>query len=130
MTRLLVAIALCCPSFLFCQTGTIRGQVTDARTGDPLVGVNIIIVGSKPGHGAASDMNGMFMMTRIPPGEYVVRASYLEYQTVTLRNVRVAAGQTTETDLAMRREGEEEPVGDTLVVQKDTSRVSPSGMAK
>jgi len=134
MTGYLVAFLLGIPLLLFGQTGSIRGQVTDARTGEPLVGANIIIVGSKPGHGAATDMNGMFLIHKIPPGEYVLRATYIDYQTFTIQNVNVIAGQATETNIALRREGDPEPVidkaVDTLVVQKDTTKQPPAGGEK
>ena len=124
MVKIVLAALLFVPAALFSQTGAIRGQVTDARTGDPLIGANVIIVGSKPGHGAASDLNGMFLMHKVPPGEYTVRASYVDYLTVTLQNVKVNAGQTTEVRIAMRKEGEATvaEAADTLVAQKDTTK--------
>lgn len=108
MTRLLVAILLLVPSMLYCQTGSIRGEVTDARTGEYLVGANIIVVGSKPGFGAATDVNGMFLIRKLPPGEYVLRASYVDYVTNTIQNVKIAAGQTIEVSFKMLVEVEAE----------------------
>ncbi len=134
MTRFVVAIFLLVPLTLFSQTGSIRGQVTDARTGEPLVGANIIVVGSKPGHGAASDMNGMFLIHKIPQGEYVLRAFYLGYQTMTIREVKVSTGQTTEASFPMRAEGDSEPVteksGESAVVDEDTTNQPAAGTAK
>ncbi len=139
MLRTLVAVLLFIPSVLFCQTssipfGSIRGQVTDARSGEPLIGVNIIVVGSKPGHGAASDMNGMFRMNKIPPGEYVVKAVYIDYQSVTLQKVKVEAGQTTDADFAMRKEGDTEPVVEKTVAdtvaKKDSTKEAAADSVK
>ena len=45
-------------SFLIAQNGSISGRVTDADTGDPLVGANVIIVGTNLG--AATDINGEY----------------------------------------------------------------------
>lgn len=126
ITGCFIIFLLLAPSALFSQTGSIRGQVTDARTGEVLVGANVIIVGSKPGRGAASDMNGMYVIYKLTPGEYTVQATYLEYLTITMHDVKVLAGQTTETNFAMRREGDSEPVAkeapDTLVVQRDSTK--------
>jgi hypothetical protein len=134
MTRFVVAISLLVPITLFSQTGSIRGQVTDARTGEPLVGANVIVVGSKPGHGAASDMNGMFLIHKIPQGEYVLRALYLGYQTMTIREVKVSTGQTTEANFPMQAEGESEPVteksSESAVVDEDTTNQPAAGTAK
>lgn len=109
MTRYVVLLLLLIPSALLCQTGSIRGQVTDARSGEPLIGANVVIVGSRPGHGAASDMNGMFRMNKIPPGEYVVKVTYIDYETLTLQHVVVEAGKTAEANFALRKEGDTEP---------------------
>ncbi len=134
MTKSLILSLFFIPLTLYCQTGAIRGEVTDARTGESLIGANVIIVGSKPGHGAATDMNGMFLIHKLPPGEYVVRVSYLDYQTITMSDVKVNADQTTETTFAMHKEGDTVPVAgkavDTLLVQKDTSMSRPSGTAR
>jgi hypothetical protein len=133
MSRYIIAIMILAPVTLFGQTGGIRGQVTDARTGEPLVGANVVVVGSKPGYGAASDMNGMFLMNKLPPGEYTVRASYVDYLTFTIQNVKVTAGQTTEISLDMRKEGDPgsvEKAVDTLAVEKDTVSPPSSGSLK
>jgi hypothetical protein len=130
MLRSLVFVVLSIPSLLFCQTGSIRGQVTDARTGEPLVGANVVIVGLKPGHGAATDVNGMFRMNKVPPSEYVVRASYIDYETVTIQNVKVTDGETKETNFTMRREGDPGPAAgngvDSLDALGGTERKMPA----
>ena len=137
MTRYLVAILLLVSTVLlvpetFAQTGSIRGQVTDARTGDPLVGANIIIVGLRPGHGAASDLNGMYLLHKLEPGEYSVRISYMDYQTSVTEHVKVSADQTTELNVALRKEGEAEPAAqksaDTTRNQSDSSKQASSGL--
>jgi hypothetical protein len=130
MIKSLISGLLLLPCTLVGQTGGIRGQVTDARSGEALVGANVVVVGSKPGHGAASDMNGMYLIHKLPPGEYVLRVSYLDYQTITLQNVKVNASQTTEANVAMRKEGDTEPVAsaavDTFAVRKDTTKGLPA----
>ncbi len=134
MTRFVVAILLFVPSIVFCQTGSIRGQVTDARSGEPLIGANVIVVGSRPGHGAATDMNGMFRMNKIPPGDYVVRASYIDYETLTMQNVKVEAGQTAEVNFVMRKEGDTEPAAEKAVdgcaAKKDSTRDAAADSVK
>jgi hypothetical protein len=134
MIKMLAVLAVLVSTTVAAQTGSVRGQVTDARTGEVLVGANIIVVDSRPGHGAATDLNGMYLMARIPPGEYAVRASYLDYQTVTAQSVNVAIGHATEVNFALRKEGEEAPVdkkpADTLSVPGDSTRQVSAGSAK
>jgi hypothetical protein len=128
MSKTLIAFFLILPAMAFSQTGSIRGQVTDARTGEPLVGANVIVIGSKPGYGAATDVSGMFLIYKLPLGEYVLKASYVDYQSVIIQNVNVSDGITTEVNFTMRAEGEPEPVvvkaGDSTVVQRDTTKAN------
>ena len=49
---------LCFPFFLSAQTGTIRGKVVDASTGQALMGTSIQVVGTNTG--AITDENGEF----------------------------------------------------------------------
>lgn len=56
---------------------TISGIVTDAITGEPLIGANIILM--KTSMGASSDMNGKFLISRVLPGNYTIRVSYIGY---------------------------------------------------
>jgi len=80
-------------------TGKIAGNVTDEKTGKSLAGVNIEIVAS--GFGAATDAEGFYFINNIPPGSYTLRASYLGYNTVEIKNVKVSVDQTTEINIAM-----------------------------
>jgi hypothetical protein len=134
MIRHLVPIFLFIPAVVLCQTGDIRGQVTDAHSGDALVGARITIESSKPGHGAATDLNGMFLIRKLPPGEYTVKAAYVDYKTITQQHVTVGAGQTTEISFAMRKEGDPEPADnksvDTLSMQKGSTTQDSSGAIK
>ena len=44
-------------------TGKLSGIIKDAHTGEPLVGANVIIVGTN--FGAAADINGDFVLLNI-----------------------------------------------------------------
>lgn len=95
---LILFILFAC-SFLFAQTGRISGKITDKTTGEPLIGANIIIIGTS--YGAASDVNGDYIVRQVPPGNYSVRSSYIGYQDVTISNLRVVAGLTTDQDFQL-----------------------------
>lgn len=56
----------------------LSGTVTDASTGDPLIGANVIIMGTSLG--AATDLYGAYRIVAIPNGEYTVRVSYVGYE--------------------------------------------------
>ena len=46
--------------------GKIVGQVTDKNTGDPLIGVNVMIEGTDLG--AATDVDGSYIILNVLPG--------------------------------------------------------------
>ena len=90
-------------------TGKIAGRITDTNTAEPLIGANIMIcekvvddriVELSPAEqqGTASDLNGEYFIVRVNPGIYSLRISYIGYQTVMLRDVRVSADLTTRID--------------------------------
>lgn len=105
------------------QSGRLEGTVLDARTGEPLTGVNIII--EELVMGAATDLNGYFTVINIRPGNYTVKATYIGFTTVTLTNVRININQTTTVDIRLREEvfqGEEVMVvAERPIVQRDVS---------
>ena len=53
-------------------TGKISGIVLDAKTGEPLVGCNIVVENTQLG--AATDQDGYFFIINMKPGLYTVSA--------------------------------------------------------
>ncbi len=102
-------------------TGKIAGLVTDASTGEPLAGVNILIEGTSMG--GATDVDGLFYIINIPPGEYSVMATMIGYTSVLQEQVRVIVDRTTGTDFELSSavlEGETVVViAERPLVQKD-----------
>ena len=68
-------------------TGKIAGRVTDSESGDGLPGTNVIIKGTNLG--AATDLDGNFTILNVPPGLYTVQFSFIGYQPVHVKDVRV-----------------------------------------
>ena len=83
-------------------TGKIAGTVTDAETGEPLPGINIIIEGTTLG--AATDINGDYVINNISPGSYNVIASGVGFQKKKFVNVKVSVDFTTQLDFEMSTE--------------------------
>ena len=73
-------------------TGKISGTVTDQSNGEPLPGVNVLVVGTTMG--AATDINGNYFIVNVPPGFYSVRATMMGFTTVTVTEVKVNIDQT------------------------------------
>ena len=90
-------------SFTFSQSGRISGKVTDQQTGEPLIGANIIVLGTSLG--AATDVNGEYLITNLSAGQYKVKASYIGYQDVTINDVLVTSGLTTRLNFELQPTG-------------------------
>ena len=73
-------ILLCLnPQSLAAQTGTISGEVTDARAGESLPGATVLIKGTT--QGASADIDGRYTLRRVAVGEQVIVFSYMGYAT-------------------------------------------------
>ncbi|MDH3268612.1 MAG: TonB-dependent receptor [Ignavibacteria bacterium] len=101
MTILFLLLLL--PAMALAQSGKLRGQITDQETGEALIGANIIIVGTS--YGAATDVNGEYIILNLVAGTYEVKASYIGYQANTISNVRINADLTTGLDFQLAAEG-------------------------
>jgi len=59
------------------QDATLKGKITDARTGETLIGVNVIYA---PGKGAATLIDGTYSFT-LPAGDHTITLSSVGYTT-------------------------------------------------
>ncbi|MBS3767238.1 MAG: TonB-dependent receptor [Candidatus Cloacimonetes bacterium] len=82
-------------------TGKIAGRVTNAETGEPIAGANVIIEDEQMG--AACDGNGRYIIINVPPGTYNVRAQLMGYQSVTKTDVTVNLGLTTTLNFELKQ---------------------------
>lgn len=94
-----LAIVLCALQAVPGTTGKISGRVNDAETGEPLVGVSIIIEGTTMG--ASTDVEGEYVIINIPPGSYTVLASGVGFQRKRFTNVKVSVDFTTRLDVKL-----------------------------
>ena len=98
----------------FAQTGNIRGHIEDAESGEPLPGVNVVVVGTEMG--AASDANGDFVIINVEPGTYQVQASMIGYQEVTKTDVLVTIDQIARVNFSLESSAIQ---GQEVVVQAE-----------
>ena len=83
------------------QTASVRGFVTDAADGQPLLGVNVALEDDAGGlRGAVTDGDGFFLLPGVPPGRHRLRASYIGYRTAT-DTLTLAPGATVTLRLAL-----------------------------
>ena len=74
----------------FSQTSTIKGFVYDQKSGEPAMYINIYLEGTTLG--ASSDLNGYFVINKIPAGKYELLVTSLGYDTIR-ESISLSAGQ-------------------------------------
>jgi outer membrane receptor protein involved in Fe transport len=108
------------------STGKIAGKAIDAKTKEPLLGVNIIIEGTKSG--ASTDIDGNYNILNVPPGVYTLRASTIGYSSVTVTQIRVSVDLTTRIDFTLSDETIQSQevliIAQRPIVQKDLTSTS------
>jgi iron complex outermembrane receptor protein len=98
--KFLVAILLFFASVVFSQSpGKISGVVTDSETGEPLLGANVQVTQTLLG--AITDVNGRFVVRQVPPGEHLLRISFIGYRSK-LARIRVQSDSTSQLQVALR----------------------------
>ena len=80
---------------------TVRGTITDKQSQSTIPGANVIIIGTDPVKGAATDMDGRFKITDVNPGRYDLKITYLGYKEVIMPNVVVTSGKEVVLDIGM-----------------------------
>ncbi|ELR69528.1 TonB-dependent receptor [Fulvivirga imtechensis AK7] len=74
------------------QKGIIRGSVIDNTSGEPLIGVTVILNGTTTG--AATDFDGKFEIAT-EPGTYTLQVSFISYQKLSIEGVKVIDGEVS-----------------------------------
>ena len=75
--------------------------MTDAESGQPLPGVNVVIEDLNTG--ASTNANGQYTIEDVPTGTYEVTAQFVGYQSQT-REIQVSAGETAAVNFALTGE--------------------------
>lgn len=102
------------------NTGKLSGVITDASTGDPLPGANIVLGGTLLG--SATDLDGNYFIIGVPVGTYDVTASFVGYQAQTIQQVEINAGYTRELNFSLAPGAELEEIlveYERPIIQKD-----------
>jgi len=80
------------------ETGKIAGRVLD-EVGQPLPQANVVVTGQALG--AASDLNGYYVILNVPVGIYTVEASMIGYRAASVTDVRVEPDRTARVDFRL-----------------------------
>ena len=113
MKRLsLFLILMIMPALLMAGiNGKISGTVIDAETGNPLVGTNVLVVGTSLG--ASTDADGNYNILSVPVGTYSVKALFIGYTDLTYENIKVNSDITTRLSFSLSTSA---VAGDAVVI--------------
>ncbi len=105
ITALVIVIALILsPALIFSQTtGSIGGQVVDAKDKTPIPGVIVKIEGLQKG--AETDANGEYVILNVDVGTYSLVATYLGYNPAKQTGIKVSVDQRTKINFEMSVSG-------------------------
>lgn len=99
----IIALVLISTGLLFSQTVSsagIRGTVIDAETGEAIIGANVVLVGTT--RGAATDIEGKFLIQHLEPGTYTLVVSVVSYSKKRIENLKLSEGQTVYLSISLK----------------------------
>ncbi len=80
-------------------TGRISGKVIDQKNTETLIGATVSIQGTTKG--AATNVDGYYNLSGLEPGKYTVLIRYIGYQSKSISDIVVKAGEVTNLDVAL-----------------------------
>ncbi len=83
--------------------GTVTGEVYDKSTNEPVIGANVLLVGTA--RGASTDEAGRFRIERVPIGTVALRISAVGYTPFTLTDVVVSIAKPAELSVSLMDAG-------------------------
>ncbi len=92
----IIALTFLNITLLFAQKGIIKGKVTDGTS--PIPFVNVLIIDEK--FGTSTDINGEYILSSVPMGEYELRFSAVGYETKFI-DVKVLPNKTLELNVTL-----------------------------
>ncbi len=109
-------LLLCLSGNIFSQTtGKIAGSIKDVETGEPLVGVNVMVDGTYLG--GASNIEGNYFILNVPPGKYTIKFMCIGYATKLITDVQVSVNRTLTLSTTLSQEALD--LGEEIIVSAD-----------
>ena len=88
------------------QAQTLRGTVTDALTGEPLIGATVRVV-ELDGAAAVADVDGNYKIDVKQPGRYTVESRFIGYEPSIQKEVQVVGVKEVVLDIVLRENANE-----------------------
>ncbi|MFZ2325007.1 MAG: carboxypeptidase-like regulatory domain-containing protein, partial [Ignavibacteriaceae bacterium] len=84
------------------NNGVLSGKIVDSQNGEIIIGANVLVEGTT--FGAATDLDGKYLIKNIPAGKYDIVVTYISYSMTIIKDVVINNNQTTILDLALKSE--------------------------
>lgn len=95
----LVAL-LCATAYAQQPVQTVKGQVLDAASQQPVIGANVLITSLHPVSGDVTDVTGSFRIEGVAIGRHTIKITSMGYEDAVLQEITVGAGK--EVDLTIK----------------------------
>lgn len=92
-------------------TQTVRGKVVDLQTKQPLVGANVVIIGTQLG--AATSSKGEFRIAKVPVGRYTIKIMYIGYKSRVISELLIGSAKEIVLTIELK---EDVIIGQEIVV--------------
>lgn len=110
-------------SYFLKSQSSIRGTVIDVDSKSPLIGVAVFLADSSGGiYAAETDDNGSYLISEVPVGRHLVKATYEGYEDLVVPNVLVQSGRQSLVDMQLT---EKITVLETIVMESGTDKTKP-----
>ncbi|MCR5423555.1 MAG: TonB-dependent receptor [Bacteroidales bacterium] len=99
IARTILLLLLTAASLAATAQNTVKGVLYDDATGEAIPFANVVLDGTS--HGAATDLNGFFIISKVPNGTYLLRIRYVGYQEHT-EQITLAKGQSLRLNIKLK----------------------------
>ncbi|MCY4172173.1 MAG: TonB-dependent receptor [Bacteroidetes bacterium] len=97
-TFFIVGLSLFSSSVFSQDLAALDGFISDASNGETLIAANVFLEGTT--RGGTSNLSGYYAVSGIEPGTYLVRFSYIGYDTIT-REITFESGESARIDIEL-----------------------------
>jgi outer membrane receptor protein involved in Fe transport len=94
-----IAVFLLISSFSKAQEAIVKGKITDEKTKESLIGVNVVL---EDNTGSASDINGNYEL-KVSPGKHTLTYRFIGYTSQT-KSIEVKEGETLTMNIVLKEE--------------------------
>lgn len=86
------------------EKGSLAGTILDEATNEPIIGASVYLEGTNLG--AASTVDGSYLVKNIEPGSYNLIVSYISYEKTRFTSVEIKLGEITTLNITLVPETE------------------------